>query len=161
GEVLHAAEGLVELGVLVAREVEEGEHVAVADVEEEVRAALVVAVLEDLDEREPEEVLVEGDRRPDVRADERGVVHAPRSRRRPLRGGPAEVDPPRRPGREVRCHRSTLQPRPRSTRVAPGSLRRMSGWSFAAVWRDVAAAAPDRVAVVCGEQTRTYGELLD
>ena len=60
--MLDPAEGLVELGVLVAGEVEEGEHVAVADVEEQVRAALVVAVLEELHEREPEQVLVEGDR---------------------------------------------------------------------------------------------------
>src|SRR5690349_10557887 len=70
GEVLDPTEGLVELGVLVAGEVEEREEVPVPDVEEEVRAALVVAVLEDLDEREPEQVLVEGDRRVDVGADE-------------------------------------------------------------------------------------------
>jgi fatty-acyl-CoA synthase len=37
----------------------------------------------------------------------------------------------------------------------------MSGWSFAAVWCDVAAAATDRVAIVCGAQVRTYGELVD
>ena len=60
--MLHAAERLVELGVLEAGEIEEGEQVAVADIEEEVRARLVVAVLEDLDEREPEEILVELDR---------------------------------------------------------------------------------------------------
>ena len=67
-----------------AREVEEGEHVAVADVEEEVRRALVVTVLEQLDEREPEQVLVEADRALGVGADQREMVHAAAGRGRPL-----------------------------------------------------------------------------
>ncbi|MGZ4795796.1 MAG: AMP-binding protein [Acidimicrobiia bacterium] len=37
----------------------------------------------------------------------------------------------------------------------------MSGWSFARVWDSIAAAAPDRVAIVCGSTVRTYGELED
>ncbi len=34
----------------------------------------------------------------------------------------------------------------------------MAGWSFADVWDRIAAEVPDRTAVVCGEQRRTYGE---
>ena len=37
----------------------------------------------------------------------------------------------------------------------------MSGWNFAAVWDSVAQAAPDRIAVVCSDQTRTFAELED
>ena len=48
-----------------------------ADVEEEVRAALVVTVLEQLGERELEEILVEADGPLDVGAQQRHVVHAP------------------------------------------------------------------------------------
>ena len=60
------------------------EHVAVADVEEEVRRARVVAVLEQLDEREADELLVEADRRLGIGADQREVVHAAAGRRRAL-----------------------------------------------------------------------------
>jgi fatty-acyl-CoA synthase len=35
----------------------------------------------------------------------------------------------------------------------------MSDWSFARVWDEVAGAAPEREAVVCGATRRTYGEL--
>ena len=65
----------------VAGEVEEAEQVVVADVEEEVARAGVVAVLDQFDEREAEEVLVEPDGLLDVLADERGVVHAARAAR--------------------------------------------------------------------------------
>ena len=58
----------------VEAEVEEREQVAVADVEEEVRGPRVVAVLDQLGQREPEQVLVEADRALHVAADEGGVV---------------------------------------------------------------------------------------
>ena len=35
----------------------------------------------------------------------------------------------------------------------------MSDWNFARVWDSIAAEAPERIAVVCGDATRTYGEL--
>src|SRR4051794_15179675 len=35
----------------------------------------------------------------------------------------------------------------------------MSDWNFARVWDSIAAEAPERVAVVCGGTTRTYGDL--
>ena len=57
-----------------AGEVEEGQQVAVADVEEEVVAAGVVAVLEDLRQRELEQLLVEAHRALDVGAHQREVV---------------------------------------------------------------------------------------
>ena len=82
--VLQRADRLLVRLVLVAGEVEEAEQVAVAEVEEEVARAGVVAVLDQLDEREAEEVLVEADRLLDVLADERGVVDAARGRRRPV-----------------------------------------------------------------------------
>src|SRR3954468_23360107 len=51
--------------------------------------------------------------------------------------------------------------RPAVRRAVTGSLRRMSDWNFARVWDSIAAEAPERVAVVCGSDTRTYGELPD
>ncbi len=57
-------------------EVEERKHVAGADVEEEMGRAFVVAILEQLDEWEPEHVLIEADRALGISADEREVVHA-------------------------------------------------------------------------------------
>jgi hypothetical protein len=42
----------------VAGEVEEAEQVAVADVEEEVAGTGIVAVLDQLDQREPQELLI-------------------------------------------------------------------------------------------------------
>ena len=74
-EVLHRTDGLGEVGVVVAGEVEEAQQVPVADVEEEVAGPGVVAVLHQLDQREPEQVLVEPDRLLDVAADQREVVH--------------------------------------------------------------------------------------
>ena len=59
GQVVEATEPLGVGAEVEAGEVEEGERVAVADVEEEVGRALVVAILEDLGQRELEEVLVE------------------------------------------------------------------------------------------------------
>lgn len=37
----------------------------------------------------------------------------------------------------------------------------MAGWNFAAVWDSIAAAAPDRVALICGEDRRSFAELED
>ena len=83
-----------------------------ADVEEEVRRALVVAVLEQLDEREAEQVLVEADRALGIGADQREVVHAAAVRLRPLApgGGTASrsVGPAWREGREVTCRRVAM-----------------------------------------------------
>src|SRR4051794_34334871 len=55
----------------------------------------------------------------------------------------------------------TARDAPRARRALAGSLRRMSDWNFARVWDSIAAEAPERVAVVCGSDTRTYGELAD
>lgn len=62
-------------------EIEVGEGVAMADVEEEVGAALVVAVLEHLDEREAQHAVVEQDGALDVAADHRHMMYATGSRR--------------------------------------------------------------------------------
>jgi len=59
-----------------AGEVEEGQQVAVPDVEEEVAGALVVAVLDDLGQREFQDALVKADRPLHVGAEQRGVVDA-------------------------------------------------------------------------------------
>jgi hypothetical protein len=67
-----------------AGQVEEREQVAVADVEEEVVGAGVVAVLEDLGQPELQQALVEVDGRADVGADQRDVVQSPRTALRPL-----------------------------------------------------------------------------
>src|SRR3954454_13823357 len=72
--VVQAAEHLGVGAAVQAGEVEEGDEVAVADVEEEVRGARVVAVLDQLGQREAEHVLVEAHGRLDVAADQRGVV---------------------------------------------------------------------------------------
>ena len=79
-EVLQPAEHLGVGPEVEAGEVEERERVAVADVEEEVRGAAVVAVLEHVGERELEQVLVEGRGALDVGAEQRDVVHAARRR---------------------------------------------------------------------------------
>src|SRR5690606_33453433 len=68
-------------------QVEEGEGVAVAEVEEEVRRAGVVAVLEHLDQGEAEQAVVELDGALDVTADQGDVVHATGGARRPLGAG--------------------------------------------------------------------------
>jgi hypothetical protein len=36
-----------------------------------------------------------------------------------------------------------------------------TGWNFAAVWRGIAEATPDREAVVCGERRHTFGQFDD
>ena len=77
-----AAEHLRVRAEVEAGQVEVGKRVAVADVEEEVGAALVVAVLEHLDQREAEQPVVELDGAFHVAADQRGVVHAAGGRRR-------------------------------------------------------------------------------
>src|SRR5439155_1081435 len=84
------------LGVLPeieTREIEEGEQVPMADVEEEVCRALVVAVLEQLGERELEQVLIEGDGRLEVAREESEVMEAARRRRCPLAGRPEVLRP--------------------------------------------------------------------
>jgi hypothetical protein len=60
----------------MAGEVEEPEHVVVADVEEEVAGARVVAILDQLNQREPEKLLVELDGLFHVAADEGDMVDA-------------------------------------------------------------------------------------
>ena len=37
----------------------------------------------------------------------------------------------------------------------------MTDWNFAAVWRGIAAAAPEREAVVCGDRRVTFGQFDD
>src|SRR5215218_7832742 len=92
GEVLDPADGLGERRVVVAGEVEEAEQVAVADVEEEVAGAGIVAVLDQLDQREPQELLVEADRLLDVAADQSDVVDSGGGGGCPV-GGRAQVAP--------------------------------------------------------------------
>ena len=76
GEVVEAAEHLGVGAEVEPGQVEERQRVAVADVEEEVGRAPVVAVLEQLGQRELEQALVEVDRALDVRAEQGDVVHA-------------------------------------------------------------------------------------
>src|SRR5262249_55810995 len=68
-------------------EVEEAEQVAVADVEEEVRRPRVVAVLEQLHEREADELLIEADRPLGIGADQSKVMDAAADRIRALTFG--------------------------------------------------------------------------
>src|SRR3954470_20991670 len=84
--VVQAAEHLGVRADVQAGEVEERDEVAVADVEEEMRGARVVAVLNQLGQREAEYVLVEAHGPLDVAADQRGVVQAARGGRRALAG---------------------------------------------------------------------------
>src|SRR3954447_4779984 len=84
GHVVQPAEHLGVGAHVQAGEVEEGQQIAVADVEEEVRGAGVVAVLDQLGQREAQHVLVEADCPLDVAADQRGVVQAARRRLRTL-----------------------------------------------------------------------------
>src|SRR3954454_9827601 len=86
GHVVQPAEYLGVGADVQAGEVEEGQQIAVADVEEEVRGARVVPVLDQLGQREAQHVLVEADCPLDVAADQRGVVQAARSRLRTLAG---------------------------------------------------------------------------
>ena len=78
GAVVQSAEHLGIGAELEPGEVEECQGVAVADVEEEVRRALVVAVLEDLGQREAQQVLVEADRRLDVGRQQGEMMDPPR-----------------------------------------------------------------------------------
>ena len=91
--MVQAAEHLGVRTEVESGQVEEGEQVAVADVEEEVVGAGVVAVLEDLGQGELQDALVELDGPSYVGADQREVVQAPRAARRPVgmprAGGPA------------------------------------------------------------------------
>src|SRR5690242_17720062 len=59
-----------------AREIEEPKQGLVSKVEEEVRRAMVVTILHQLDEREAQKSLVELDRLLHIRADQREVVNA-------------------------------------------------------------------------------------
>lgn len=93
GDVVQAA---CHLGVAVeiqTGEVEERQRVAEADVEEEVRRAGVVAVGDQLGQRELQEVLVEGDRPLDVGGDQCRVVQTTGRGGGPL-GGRAQVRGP-------------------------------------------------------------------
>src|SRR5215211_3324710 len=92
-DVLHTADGLDARLEAEPWEVEEPQQRAVPEVEEEVRRARVVPVLDKLDEREAEQILVEPDRLLDVGADQRRVVDAPAGGRRPVRRR-TEVVPP-------------------------------------------------------------------
>src|SRR4051812_6243078 len=58
------------------RKVEERQQIGVADVEEEVRRTVVVAVLDELGQRELEQLLIEPDGSFDVAADERRVMQS-------------------------------------------------------------------------------------
>src|SRR3954453_14368205 len=84
--VVQATEHLGGRADVQAREVEERDQVAVADVEEEMRGPRIVAVLDQLGQRESQHVLVEAHGPLDVTADERGVVQTPRGGRRALTG---------------------------------------------------------------------------
>src|SRR5580658_8833887 len=75
GEVVKAAQHFGVGTEVEAGEVEESQAVVVADVEEEVGRALVVAILEELDQGEAQELLVEADRALHVRAKQRHVVY--------------------------------------------------------------------------------------
>src|SRR3954451_23983210 len=86
GHVVQAAEHLGVGADVQAGEVEEGDEVAVADVEEEVRGARVVTVLDQLGQREAEYVLIEAHDPLHVAADQRGVVQPARRGRRALTG---------------------------------------------------------------------------
>ena len=70
-----ATEHLLVRAEVEAGEIEVGKGVAMADVEEEVRRALVIAVLEHLDQRKAEHALEELHRALDVAADESDVVY--------------------------------------------------------------------------------------
>src|SRR4051812_6232256 len=86
----HVVQAAQHLGVradVQAGEVEEREQVPVPDVEEEVRRARVVAVLDQLGEREAQHVLVEADGALHVAADQRRVVQAASRGGRALPGG--------------------------------------------------------------------------
>src|SRR3954469_3068856 len=80
--VVQAAEHLGVRADVQAREVEERDEVAVADVEEEMRGPRVVAVLDQLGQRESQHVLVEAHGPLAVTADQRGGVQTPRGGRR-------------------------------------------------------------------------------
>src|SRR5712691_4472426 len=83
GNVLDAADRFHPGLESETREVEEGQQVAVAEIEEKVGRAGVVAIFHDLDQREAEQVLVELDGLFDVAADHRQVVGAAHGRSRP------------------------------------------------------------------------------
>src|SRR5215831_7587847 len=87
-DVLDAPETLDARPQPQAREIEERQKVVVANVEEQVRRALVVPIFHQLDQREAEELLIELDRLLDVAADQRHVVDATRRGPRPLGGWP-------------------------------------------------------------------------
>src|SRR6266567_7000137 len=85
--MLHAADGLGERRVLVTGEVEKTEQVVVADVEEEMAGARIVAVFHQLHQREAEELLVELDGLLDVLADQGEMVDTLDGGGRPLAAG--------------------------------------------------------------------------
>jgi hypothetical protein len=74
---MEAAEDFGVLPQIQAREIEEGQQIAVAHIEEEVRRTPVVAILEQLSERELEHVLIERDGPLDVTRQKGKVVQTP------------------------------------------------------------------------------------
>src|SRR4051794_5754082 len=159
----HVVEAAQHLGVradVQAGEVEEREQVPVADVEEEVRRTRVVAVLDQLGQREAEHVLVEAHGPLHVAADQRRVVQAAGRGGRAFPGGAqvrvadagrlgldrVEVAPagggghvgilPPRP--VLAEHAGRWHPCPRSGAAHnPGAcdlMVRMSGWLSCASW---------------------------
>ena len=81
-DVLHGADAFLSRLQPEPREVEEAEQRRVAEVEEEMARAGIVAVLGELDERKAEQPVVELDRLLDIAADQRGVMDAARVARR-------------------------------------------------------------------------------
>ena len=133
-DVVQAAEHLGVVAEVQAGEVEEREEVAVADVEEEVGRALVVAVLEQLGERELEQALVEVDRPLDVAREQREVVQPTRRRRRARR--------PTRRGAGPGAH-----PTPALRSTASPARVIASPWS-AGLYRPVRGLRPSRRCVI-------------
>jgi hypothetical protein len=86
--VVQSAEHLSVGREIQTGEVEERQGVAVADVEEEVRRALIVPVLEDLGQWEAQQVLVEADGRLDIGGQQRQVVNTAGGGGRAVFGGP-------------------------------------------------------------------------
>jgi hypothetical protein len=76
--VMQTAENLAVVPEVKAGEVEVGQIVALADVEEEVSGSPIVPVLEQFDQREFEKVLVEGDGPFHIAAQESEMMQTPR-----------------------------------------------------------------------------------
>ena len=130
-------------------QIEEGDRVAVAEVEEEVGRAAVVAVLEHLDQREAEHAVVELHRPLDVAADERHVVHAARGAGRALIAGQQVLRP------SARSRRSSSAARWRRMRRLRRRSCRLPDQQLGAVGR-----GGERAGVDVGEATGIAGRQL-